>query len=71
MYARLYALAASVLGPAAAELTVPPPAASPGRRTASIDELVADLAVVADSLRGHGAGALADGRSSSRCAAPW
>ncbi|HEU4840325.1 MAG TPA: phosphoenolpyruvate carboxylase, partial [Ilumatobacteraceae bacterium] len=60
MYARLFALACDLLGPGAAgELTVPPPPV-PRPPYTSADELVADLATVAASLRSHGAGALAD-----------
>jgi phosphoenolpyruvate carboxylase len=60
MYARLFALALDLLGDdVAVELTVPPPAV-PRRAYGSATELVADLEVVAASLRSHGAAALAD-----------
>ena len=58
MYARPYALAADVLGPTAADLTVPPPAV-PRPAYASLAALADDLAVVEASLGTHGAAALA------------
>jgi phosphoenolpyruvate carboxylase len=60
MYARLFALTVELLGAdVTTELTVPPP---PVPRPAyhAAEELVADLAEVAASLRSHGAAALAD-----------
>ena len=59
MYGRLYARAEQTLAGTTETLRVAPPAA-PGPAYDSIDELLADLDVVADSLRSHGAGALAD-----------
>ena len=59
MYGRLYARAEQMLSGTTEALRVAPPAA-PGPAYDSMDELLADLDVVAHSLRSHGAGALAD-----------
>ncbi|MFK7918897.1 MAG: phosphoenolpyruvate carboxylase [Ilumatobacter sp.] len=59
MYARLHAFAAAVLGDDIDELSVPMPR-HPLPRYESLDEAIADLDVVAESLRSHGAGDLAD-----------
>ena len=59
MYARLYAFAADVLGDRIDELSCPTPRV-PLPRYASLDELIADLDVVGDSLRSHGAGQLVE-----------
>lgn len=59
MYARLHAFAGDVLGDGIDQLTEPTPR-SPRHPYASIDDLIADLDVVATSLRSHGAGHLAD-----------
>jgi phosphoenolpyruvate carboxylase len=59
MHARLHAFAATVLDPEEGE--VPGPVAHAALPPyGSIDELLDDLDVVCDSLRSHGAGALAD-----------
>ena len=59
MYARLHAMAVEILGDTAADLAVPPPPV-PRPRYGGIDEVAADLELVATSLRSHGAAALAD-----------
>jgi phosphoenolpyruvate carboxylase len=59
MYGRLYALGVITLAGSGEQLRVAPPAV-PGPPYASMDELLADLDVVARSLRSHGATALAD-----------
>jgi phosphoenolpyruvate carboxylase len=59
MYGRLHALAVITLAGSGEQLRVAPPAV-PGPPYASMDELLADLGVVARSLRSHGAAALAD-----------
>ena len=58
MYARTYALAGDVLGSAAADLPVPPPAV-PRAPYTTLAELADDLVVVRTSLGSHGAAALA------------
>ena len=60
MYGRLYARAEQTLTGTSEAIRVAPPA-TPGPAYASMDELLADLDVVAHALRSHGAGALADG----------
>ena len=59
MYARLYALTQAVLGDDIDELPVPAPrvACEP---YAELGEVIADLDIVSESLRSHGAGDLAD-----------
>ena len=59
MYARLHAFSSDVLGEGVDELSCPTPRV-PLPRYESLDELIADLDVVAASLRSHGAGQLAD-----------
>ena len=59
MYGRLYARAEQALAGSSEVLHVAAPAA-PGPAYGSMDELLADLDIVAQSLRSHGAGALAD-----------
>ncbi len=61
MYARLFALADVVLAPFGTSIAaaIPPPPV-PRPAYTRFDELADDLAVVAHSLRSHGAGALAD-----------
>jgi phosphoenolpyruvate carboxylase len=59
MYGRLYARAEQELAGSPETLRVPPPVA-PGAAYDSIDDLLADLAVVSESLRTHGSGTLAD-----------
>jgi phosphoenolpyruvate carboxylase len=59
MYGRLYARGEQALADTSETLRVAPPD-SPGPPYGSMDELLADLDVVAGSLRSHGAGALAD-----------
>jgi phosphoenolpyruvate carboxylase len=59
MYGRLYARASEELVGSAEVLRVAPPIA-PGPAYGSMDELLADLDIVSQSLRSHGAGALAD-----------
>ena len=59
MYGRLYARAEQTLAGTSEAIRVAPPAA-PGPAYDSMDELLADLDVVANALRSHGAGALAD-----------
>ncbi len=54
MYARTHAFAAAVLGDGLDELPVPPPRTERPAYT-SLDELLADLDIIADSLRSHGA----------------
>ena len=61
MFARLHAFGRGSARPRARRRAVRPAASGArGRRTPALDELVADLDVVAASLRSHGAGALAD-----------
>ena len=57
LHARADAYARRLLGPAATGLTTPPPAVT-GLAYGSLEELVADLRTVEDSLRRHGAGAV-------------
>jgi phosphoenolpyruvate carboxylase len=59
MYGRLYSRAERTLAGTSEVLRVPPPA-TPGPAYESLDELLADLDVVAGSLASHGARALAD-----------
>jgi phosphoenolpyruvate carboxylase len=59
MYGRLYARAEREFAGSLEALRVPPPVA-PGAAYDSMEELLDDLAVVSDSLRAHGSGALAD-----------
>ena len=59
MYARLFALAADILGDRIDDLACPTPAIS-RPMYGSLDEMIADLGVVVESLRSHGAGDLAD-----------
>ncbi len=59
MYGRLYARAEQALAGTSEAVRVAAPAV-PGPAYGSMDELLADLDVVAQSLRSHGAGTLAD-----------
>lgn len=58
MYARTYAFAVDVIGDAAVDIDVPPPAV-PRPAYPSIAELAADLHTVCDSLAGHSSQAIA------------
>ena len=59
MYGRLFARAEQTLTGTSESLRVAPPAV-PGPAYGSLEELLSDLDIVADGLRSHGAGALAE-----------
>ncbi len=59
MYARLYAFAESILGEDIDELATPTPRL-PRDAYGDLGELIADLDIVSESLRSHGAGELVD-----------